>query len=136
MKYISFLSVLLCITFPRSYAQNNSNAGLQAKAQQYANEVFLNCNQYAQPAYIPDYVNILSRTEVTTTATYTSGYVLLSTVLLKDKCNPDLVRDNATNFDPDNFNPLKYNLDYYPKNTDKAYKVDGTSYIIIIHHVN
>jgi hypothetical protein len=127
-------SALLMVCSLSSVAQQNDN--LAAKAQHYANEVFQGCNHYAQPEYLPDYEDILSRMEVLTTSSYTSGYTLLSTVLLKNKCNPGLMRDDASNFDPANFNPLKYNLDYFPKGSDKAYRIDGTSYIIVIHHVN
>lgn len=136
MRKLVLLFSALLVTCFLSPARAQQNDVLATKAQQYANEVFQDCSQYAQPEYLPDYENILSRMEVLTTSTYTSGYTLLSTVLLKNKCNPDLIRDDASNFDPANFNPLKYNLDYFPKGSDKAYRIDETSYIIVIHHVN
>lgn len=130
-----FSTLLIACSLSPVNAQQNDN--IATKAQQYANEVFQDCSQYAQSQYLPDYEDILNRMEVVTTAAYTSAdYTLLSAVLLKNKCNPNIVRDDASNFDPNNFNPLKYNLDYFPKGSDKAYRVDGTSYIIIIHHVN
>lgn len=115
-----------------SYAQTGNE--LTAKAQQYANTVFQDCPQYATPEYIPDYTEILGRIEVITLSEYNSGdYTLLSAVSLKNKCNTTLSYDNQTNFDPQNFNPFKYFLDYYPKNNDKAYRVDNTQYIILVH---
>ena len=53
----------------------------------------------------------------------------LSEVPLKNKYNPDLRRD-AT-FNPNNFNPLKYQMDFFNTN-GVVYRVDNTNYLIII----
>jgi hypothetical protein len=55
--------------------------------------------------------------------------VKLSQVALLNKYNPYLTRDIA--FDPLNFNPLKYDFNFFPKST-AVYRVDNTNYIIVI----
>lgn len=57
-------------------------------------------------------------------------YIKLSSVELLNKYNPSLTRDIV--FDPLNFNPLKYNLNFFPK-TAMVYRVDNTNYLIVIH---
>ena len=47
--------------------------------------------------------------------------------------NPNLLPDNP--LDPTTLNPLKYNLDFFPKTT-KVYRLDNTAYIIIIEPEN
>jgi hypothetical protein len=56
-------------------------------------------------------------------------YVKLSSVNLLNKYNPALTRDVV--FDPVNFNPLKYDLNFFPKTTE-IYRVDNTDYLIVI----
>jgi hypothetical protein len=53
----------------------------------------------------------------------------LSSVELLNKYNPALTRDAV--FDPLNFNPLKYNFNFFPK-TVSVYRVDNTNYLIVI----
>lgn len=53
----------------------------------------------------------------------------LSSVELLNKYNPALKRD--VEFDPLNFNPLKYNFNFFPK-TASVYRVDNTNYLIVI----
>lgn len=53
----------------------------------------------------------------------------LSSIELLNKYNPDLKRD--VEFDPLNFNPLKYNFNFFPK-TASVYRVDNTNYLIVI----
>lgn len=54
---------------------------------------------------------------------------LLSEVSLFDAYVSTLTRD--VNFNPHDFNPLKYNLNFYSRNA-ALYKVDNTNYFIII----
>ena len=54
---------------------------------------------------------------------------LLSTVSLFDSYVPNISRD--LNFNPDTFNPLKYNFEFYSKSAS-MFKVDNTNYYIII----
>jgi hypothetical protein len=56
-------------------------------------------------------------------------YIKLSTVTLLNKYNPSLSRDTV--FDTLNFNPLKYNFNFFSK-TASVYRVDNTNYLIII----
>jgi hypothetical protein len=62
-------------------------------------------------------------------AAETEKYTKLSTVSLLNKNNPDLKRD--VNYDPVTFNPLKYNLDFFPVNP-MVYRIDNTDYLIVI----
>ena len=55
--------------------------------------------------------------------------IKLSSVELLNKYNPSLTRDVV--FDPLNFNPLKYNFNFFPK-TASVYRVDNTNYLIVI----
>lgn len=54
----------------------------------------------------------------------------LAEVPLASTYNQKLKRDYP--FDPANFNPLKYKLDFFRQNAYVYYKVDGTPYIIVI----
>lgn len=56
-------------------------------------------------------------------------YTKLSQISLYNKYNPQLERD--LNFDPNTFNPLKYNFNFYSQ-YDQVYRVDHTDYIIVI----
>jgi hypothetical protein len=130
-----FLSICL-LAFSGFSATAQSSAAdpsLTTKAQNYADEVFLECNQYAQPGYIEMYVQMLSRVEIKTESFSSSeSYIPLSTIGLKNKCNTALERDTELTFNPENFNPFKYHLDFLSK-TDVTYRVDNTPYIIVIH---
>jgi hypothetical protein len=56
-------------------------------------------------------------------------YTKLSTVPLQNKYNPDLKRDIV--FDPANFNPLKYGMNFFTSEV-QIYRVDNTDYLIVI----
>jgi hypothetical protein len=58
------------------------------------------------------------------------NYAKLSDITLLNKYNPSLTRDAS--FDPADFNPLKYNFNFFPKMTT-SYRIDNTSYIIMIY---
>ncbi|NNC45156.1 MAG: hypothetical protein HKN99_04670 [Winogradskyella sp.] len=60
---------------------------------------------------------------------YSKEGELLSKVSLFTSFVKDLTRDDV--FNPQTFNPLKYNFEFYSKHAS-AFKVDGTNYIIII----
>lgn len=63
-----------------------------------------------------------------------SKFPKLSEVALLNKYNPALQRDNV--FNPDTFNPLKYNMEFTSVTTRKIYVVDGTNYVILIEPQN
>ncbi len=135
MKKLKLFTTIATLTLGlgSAFAQSGSNLTNEQKAQVFANEVFLNCPQYATAPYIPDYTEVLNRIEIKTLSEYSStNYELLSSVGLKTKCNTNLVADNASNFNPDMFNPFKYFLNLYPT-SDIAYLVDNTQYVILIH---
>ena len=56
-------------------------------------------------------------------------YIKLSSVSLLNKYNPNLKRDEQ--FDPENFNALKYNMNFFTTQT-QVYRVDNTDFIIVI----
>ena len=56
-------------------------------------------------------------------------YTKLSSVELLNKYNPNLKRDEG--FDPNNFNALKYNMNFFNSQA-LVYRVDNTDYIIVI----
>jgi hypothetical protein len=58
---------------------------------------------------------------------------LLSLVPLNNKYNKQLKID--TDYKPDSFNPLKYNLPLTPRET-KIYRIGNTDYLIFIHAQN
>jgi len=57
-------------------------------------------------------------------------FIKLSQIDLLNKYNPSIKRDVV--FNPETFNPLKYNLEFTAKDTKKVYVVDNSNYIIII----
>jgi hypothetical protein len=56
-------------------------------------------------------------------------YTKLSTVSLQNKYNPSITRDLV--FDPNNFNPLKYGMNFFTSEV-QIYRVDNTDYLIVI----
>lgn len=56
-------------------------------------------------------------------------YIKLSSVELLNKYNPDLKRDLV--YDPNTFNPLKYNLNFF-SNSAVVYRIDNTDFLIVI----
>ena len=56
-------------------------------------------------------------------------YPKLSSVGILNKYNTDLKRDVV--FDPNNFNALKYNLNFFSTKKE-IYRVDDTNYLIVI----
>ncbi|NQX78411.1 hypothetical protein [Gilvibacter sp.] len=58
-----------------------------------------------------------------------SNLKLLSEVPMYNLYNPGLSRDSG--FDPDRFNPFKYQFDFYAAKK-LIYRIDGTEYLIVI----
>jgi hypothetical protein len=56
-------------------------------------------------------------------------YTKLSSMNLFRVYNPELTRDTV--FDIVTFNPLKYDLDFFPRHT-MIYRIDDTNYVIMI----
>lgn len=132
--FLLFLSLSLFVNF-QSDAQSKSeyDPAFKAKVEKDASEYFKNAPQFRTAEYMPMYLEKLSRVEIKTKPIETGeNYVLLSSLVLLNKYNPLLKRDDAASFNPETFNPLKYNFYYFPKK-DVTYRVDRTNYIIIIH---
>jgi hypothetical protein len=108
-----------------------------AKAQQInpkIQEVFLDktqelvINDQARHDFLNDL--LINRVKIIESALGTDEkYPLLSSVALLNKYNPSLTRDS--NFNPETFNPLKYDLVFSAK-TPIVYRVDNTNYLIVI----
>jgi len=132
MKYLMLIS-LMCLNFFSFSQSAGPDAELLVRAQACAEEVYPECPQYIAANYIAKYAKRLARVEIRTQP-ITSGepYRLLSSAGLVNKCNPGLERDNATTFNPEKFNPLKYFLQF-SSSEDVVYRVDNTVYLIIIH---
>ena len=132
MKKILIASAFfLCGTVTSSFSQT-MNPALIAKAQIFTNEVFLNCPAFTDQVNVAANAEIMSRIEVVIEPYQTTEtYKPLSAILLKNKCNPALTRDEL-NFNPSNFNPLKYFLNWYPTTITK-YRVDNSNYVILVH---
>lgn len=116
-----------------SNAQTSVNDPLLiAKVHQYAAEVYKDCTLFAEPQYMPEYIEEVSRVKVIKEAFQPNEqYKLLSSFKLKNKCNMDMVTDNANTINPDNFNSLKYFFNFYSKTIQKI-RVDNSPYVIII----
>lgn len=59
-----------------------------------------------------------------------SKFTRLSQIGLLNKYNPSMQRDAV--FNPQTFNPLKYDMDFSSTSGRKVYVVDNTNYVIII----
>jgi hypothetical protein len=85
----------------------------------------------SKPQRLKDIKNILrNRVEIIQYQNKSlSGFKLLSEVSLFNDYNNNLKRDLI--FDKTNFNPLKYQFDFYSRNSS-TYRVDNTQYLIVI----
>lgn len=112
-------------------AQQFNNTVLAAKAEPYTLEVDAGCWN-PPPINIQDNALLLARVEFKTQPFVANeGFIKLSTLQLRNKCNLAMQRDEA-NFNPDTFNPLKYFFNFTP-GVSTTYRVDNTNYIIIVH---
>jgi hypothetical protein len=57
-------------------------------------------------------------------------YPKLSQVSLNNKNNSTLVHENVYN--PNTFNPLKYNLSFFEKERTLIYRIDNSNYLVVI----
>jgi hypothetical protein len=135
MKRLLLSSLVVLSAYCGVHAQTAAatNQQVTVKTKNYAEEVYKDYTIYTTPAHLALYEENLSRVEIKTiAASGNENYALLSSVDLKNKYNPQLTRDNAGNFNPSQFNALKYLFDFYPKQ-DKTYRVDNSQYVIVIH---
>lgn len=114
---------------------NNVNAPLTSKELSQIQEVYGNkANDYvlSKPQRLKDIKNILrNRVEIKMISNINDQKQcpLLSEVPLFNYYVKGLVKD--TSFNPKNFNPLKYNFEFYSTGS-YMYRVDNTNYFIII----
>lgn len=113
---------------------SNVNAPLTAKELSQINEVYGDKTQedvLNHPQRVKDIKNILrNRVVIKLDESGTmKSCPLLSEVSLFNLYVPDLTRDKS--FNPREFNPLKYNFNFYGLGA-LMYKVDNTNYYIII----
>nr|WP_321225179.1 hypothetical protein [uncultured Psychroserpens sp.] len=115
--------------------KENVNAALTTAELALINEVYgstANDNVLNKPQRLKDIKNILrNRVEIKNIPNRSDQKpcTLLSDVLLMDYYVANLQRD--TNFNPQNFNPLKYLFNYNSYGTH-MYRVDNTNYFIVI----
>jgi hypothetical protein len=108
----------------------------QVKAQQINEKIqevygaFAQQEVYNNPtrlSYITDV--IVNRVKIVESPVTNDKYPKLSSIPLLNKYNSALTYDAV--FNPDAFNPIKYNFNFYT-NANMVYRVDNTNYIIII----
>lgn len=117
-----------------SKINSNSNfhpSNTSEKVTAFAEEVYLNCPQYRTSELITFYEAQVNRVSVLElTPEQIINHPLLSTVQLKNKCNPALTNENS-NFIVSEFNPLKYFFNY-SATEDVFYRIDNTNFVVII----
>lgn len=98
----------------------------------FAKEVYGESNIYQSDVDIAAYMDLLERVEIQELLAIPTYHKALSEDLLINKYNPNLSLDDASSFNMDTFNPLKYRFNY-GADDDVYYQVSGTNYFIIIH---
>lgn len=130
MLRIVFLCTLTTQVFSQIEANENLNL-LHPLTGQFANEVYLNCPEYLGNAFLEQYSQQISRVQIfENTTSETPEFSYLSEIPLNNKCN-NLIERDELNFDPQNFNPLKYQFNFALE-IDQNFIVNNTKYIIHI----
>ena len=110
----------------------NVNFPLNGEEKRMLTEVYgetLQNNVLDNPQRLKSIKNILrNRVQILNIIDYPKDYELLSQVPLFDKYNSSLKRET---FNKSEFNPLRYNFDFYAKQT-QVFRVDNTDYYIVI----
>ena len=145
-KTLYIVAVIFCCISLNTYAQTgtsknsftvvnyklNVNAPLTNQEKQQLEEVYSDqLQKYVlnNPQRLKDIKNILrNRVFIIELPNHKKESKLLSKVSLFNNYNKSLRRKR---FNENNFNPLKYNFDFYSKGT-KMYRVDHTNYYIVI----
>ncbi len=134
LTLFSFLLVGVFLFTPQIVKSQSSQIpqdSLEYKVTNYLSEVYLNCPEYADSLHIAHGIEFMSRVYVHHVALNEHPECrLLSSVHLKDKCNPNLIND-VDHFNPNTFNPFKYLFTFYAPQA-AYFRVDGTEYIIEI----
>lgn len=101
-----------------------------ALVDQFMNEIYMDCDQYINPELRAIHLDQLHKVSIVKTNGHIDILTNLSTVGVKNKCNQSIGNDYL-DFDPSNFNPLKYFFDFNSA-SDNYIWVDGTQYYIYI----
>jgi hypothetical protein len=134
MKFYKSLLVAAFVisAFGQGFAQSSTQADVTRKTASYLAEVYKGMPEFSEADRIAAFAEMLGRIEVREEAPVANeDYIKLSSIALVDKYNPEIRRDNHQNFQPENFNPFKYFLDFHPKK-ERKYRVDNTAYVIVI----
>ncbi len=120
---LSLFFVAICLF---SKAQQSIDSKIQEVYADKTQELVV--NRPSRLAYLND---ILQNRVIIETMVNEAGdkFPKLSQVELLNKYNPVLSREAV--FNPETFNPLKYNFEFFSK-SDVIYRVDNTDYVIII----
>lgn len=123
MKTIALFTFFLSLSI--SYAQFISPSNYD----KFIVEVY-GGTPYMEQSHKNDYISFMKKVEVKKWDG--QNYPFVETIDLKNKYNPNLKYDFGSNFKPTNFNPLKYQFDFY-QNSKTIYRVRDTDYMIVIH---
>lgn len=99
----------------------------------FITEVFRDCPDVISDRQRQEYDEVLKRTKIILVSDIPQDAQLLSlsSRILRTKCNADLVRDNASTFSEDQFNPLKYIINFRASE-NQYFLIDGTEKVLFI----
>lgn len=99
----------------------------------FVREVFRDCPDAISDRKRQEYDEVLKRTKIISIndVPQEAQLLSLSSRILRTKCNADLVRDNASTFDEDQFNPLKYIINFRASE-NQYFLIDGTEKVLFI----
>lgn len=125
---------MLFISFA-SFAQRKVEMNYSfEKVKALAKEVYADVQEYQTDQHIYDYMEYLNQIEIvemTTEEIAAGNYPLISTLILRNKYNQDLVYDKGPDFNINQFNGLKY---FYtvPQGASASpyYRIYGTNYLV------
>lgn len=141
MNYLltTTLAWVFCVYSWSAFSQNESSPAQLANVSSYLPEITAVYGE-TWVAENPDAVNALGDC-FTTRMRYlieplnqNDKYPLLSSFPVMNKLNPAITAIDYSQFSPDTFNPITYNLPFFSDQT-QVIRVDGTSYIIVIDPV-
>lgn len=127
MKKLLFI-LLFISSFSFLKAQQQIDPRIQEVYGQKTNELV--ANNPTMLNFLNELLNNRVKIEQVSSSEDSYKFPKLSAASLLNKYNPALQRDAV--FNPETFNPLKYNLEFTSKDEKKVYAVDNTNYVIII----
>lgn len=134
MKKVFFFLVMFVVFSASLFAQKNIHINYtDEKVKTLAEEVYKNETQYLTPGHLSMYKTFLNRIEIVEASDDQlkyGGFPLISTLILKNKYNPDLDYDKGPNFDINSFNPLKYFFVIGKDGASNYYRIYNTKYLV------